>query len=934
MSSTTATSFFTTEEVDNKVFNTFNDDDEELYYDKEYSSSPFSSEGIRFFEEQVNATKIKSFAALKAGMNLDWLANKDYRIIETKQDLFWAVKQMYSKEFIAFDTETTGLKIYDISHDNPVKDHVVGLCFSWEINQGIYIPIDMINMNNLNTKLVLLCVKQILELKKIICHNGMFDSKVMYDVGIIVNVVHDTAILQFNIDSDIFRGTRKLKGLTEYWLHYTPVEFEDVFEFKKDYRLFRYVSREVARVYACADSDHTLQLLFILLPLLSPQQLKAYKRSIDVILPFMRSEYYGKSIDSAKLQTLNEINNKDLEMVEHLIYRYVGTELAYREMDRCSNEMYRFNINSGPELANVIFSKLHYPKPEVQHKGRGTSASSNAISKKQLEFWSKQDDKTGRTLAAEKLLDGDLMSDSINHPELGLGSSDHLLLSKAKFVKCRYRLSLLITLQRRLFKNKTSFFAPLLSGDTEGKYFSNINMQRAATFRVLDPIQTLDKKLKKVIAPPEGWYQIAADYAQIEARVFAGFAKDMSLVEQLDNMEADYHRLAAAKIENKAPEDITDIERSKYKAVNFGIIYGIGAKGIVDQTDGIGLDEEKYKKAVEEKQHIIDDWKIGMKTGYDALNRCRQMACTPVPEYEIPYTLRGHKAGRVISNNGRTRWFDLDNMTPAKRASIERRAGNFPIQSFALDILLEAVCRFFDILKKEELIDIKVPDNYSPLGYHFEAKVKVMAYIHDEMEIIIHKSINPEWMLKKLFEAMVIRIPGYPGFYIGAGIVKNWYEAKGGDHEVPIQMFYEIPDDVQKYRHYDFCSQEIMDERIRAFLKRRCIEEFNKQNIDIASVTSITTKDLSDMKSYYIKTKVCDLISPARKVDKDEKRWNDKFMACLETLFGHPYEIVVSELNNVENSEDKISVENYEIDYSNIVELMDYGEEGEDYDFE
>lgn len=896
-------------------------------YDKEYSSDIFSEGAFRDYEEITNATKIKTFSQLQAEMDLSWYKNKNYQIINKKDDLYRCAKEMIKAPLIGFDTETTGLTIYNISHDNPHKDKLCGLCLSWEKNQGIYVPVYMANMDNIDLSYALDILQPILERKGLACHNGMFDAKVMYDLGIILNVVHDTALLQFNIDSDIYRGTRKLKGLVKQHLGYDAVEFEDIFEYKKDYRLFRYVSEEVARIYACADADHTLQLVPILMNLISKGQLRGYKRSVEMIIPFMRSEYEGKSVDYEKLALLNEINDRDIETVKHLIYRYVGTELAYRQYNSFNAEMYRFSITSSSQLADVVYNKLKYPRPEIRHKGRGMSESKASISKRQLAFWAKSKDTTGKTLAAEKLLDGDLLSFSVNHPELGLKDDEHILMKKDKFVKCRYRLALLITVYRTLFKNKTSFFAPLLKGNTDGKYFSNINMQRAATFRVLDPIQTLDKRLKKVIAPGPNQYQIAADWSQVEARVVAGFAHDEQLVEQLDWCESDYHRLATAAIQNKLPEEVTDEERSAYKSINFGIIYGIGAKGIVDQKYGVGLDEDKYKQLIKETQQKIDDWKIGMHRVQSALDRARAIAVTPVPEDEVPYTLKGHKAGRVISNNGRIRWFNLDNMSNQSIAAIHRKAGNFPIQCFALDLLLEAVIRWNALLKDANLIDIKVKDDYSPLGYHFENKVKTMAYIHDEMEILVDKDVNPRWVLKALYLAMVMHIPGYPTFYIGAGIVKNWYEAKSGDHEIPSQMFKELSEkDYPIFAPYETCTQEMLDKEIREFIYNRCVEEFNNAGVDITTATTLTTKDILNMKSYYIKTKICDLFKPARPYDSDEKRYNDKLIACLETMFNHKIEVVVvsTEETHVEDEPDLL------IDYEEDLGGDDFEEDEEE----
>lgn len=848
---------------------------------------------LRKVGELINSVKIKRYAQIDAEMDLSWVKKKDYRIIKTKRELIDCVKEMQRYTYIGFDTETTGVNFCRIKHDNSSKDRLVGLCISWKKDQGIYIPIDHEYITNLPLKFVLKALQPILEKKSLVTHNGIFDAKVMYDLGIILNIVHDTMYLRFDIDGDIFRGTRKLKGLVQEWLNYTPVEFEDIFEYEKDYRLFRYVDEDVARIYACADADHTLQLLPILLKELQPWQMAGYKKHIALILPIMRSEYEGKYIDTEMLLKLNAINDKDLKMVEELIYRYVGIELAYRDTGKFDKEIYKFKITSGPELANVMFNKLYYPRPDSK-----SGEVKNTINKSVLKFWTNSKEDTNFTKAAEDLFGDNLISDSINHPELHYSKKEHILLSKDKFVNTKYRLALLIQLYRKLYKNKTSFFSNLIQSNNEGKLFTSVNMARAATYRLLDTIQTLDSKLKKIVAPPSGWYQIAADYAQIEARDVTGFSGDAEMAEQLDHVEADYHRIAAAKILKILPEDVSDAERKRFKPVNFGIIYGLGAKGMLDQTDGIGLDEETYKKRLKETKDTIEEWKIGMHLVQEKLDECRHIACTPIPENEVPYTLRGHKCGRVKSAGGRCRYFNLDNLNSSKIASIERKAGNFPIQSHAFDIFSEGVINFFTRLKEADLIDIKVPDDYSPLGYHFESKVIVMAYIHDEMEIIADREINPKWLLKTLYKSMVLKLKGYPTFYIGGGIVKNWYEAKSGDHELPIPMFQMISDDEPLYKRYTDDNQEIIDNEILDYIKKRCIEEFNTIGIDITTCRRLTNKNLLDIKSYYIKSKICDLFKPSRAVDFKNKNYNDLLVSCIETMFGNTIAMEIVSIKN------------------------------------
>lgn len=847
---------------------------------------------VRDFVENINSTKIKTLQQIKLSMDLSWVKNKDYRVIKTRREIKQIAREIKDAGFYAFDTETTGLNIYNMRRDNPDRDILVGICLSWKEDQGVYIPFEHKRFDNVDKRDTFQILQEVFEKVPCVTHNGIYDGKVMYAEGVKMNIKHDTFHMLFNIDGDINHFPRGLKNLIEYFFHYTPIEFEDIFTYEKDYRLFRYVDEEVVRIYGCSDADGTLKCFYKLMPLLQKVHYKGYKRHIELMPHIIRSEYEGKTIDISLLKEKSDINRKDLKNIQEIIFRYVGADLCYRQTGSIGNQVYKFNLNSVPELSAILFNKMDYPRKN----DRG-------LDKSVLRWWA--DIKTENIdPVADKIFQSDIMS----------CDGKTVLLSRNALLYCECRMALLIQLYRKLAKNQSSFFDPILSGTTDGRYFSSINVCRAATYRMIDVIQTLDGNLKEVVAPPEDCYQIGYDYCQIEARCMVGLAGFMTYVEMLDNPEADYHTISAAVIEKIKPIFVTKKLRKTYKPVNFGIPYGIGPKSMLEQGQGIGLSPEAYKKALAEVVDAIAKWKVGMAPVWNMLESARDDALTPIEdEDEKPFFLRGKQVGRVMSPYGRARYFNLENLSESGAASIRRKAGNFPIQSFAFDIYIEGIIRLGNTLEKEGLMDIKVPDDYSPLGYHFENKVVFREYVHDEVQMTIHKSINPKWMMKKIYENCIIHIEGHPTYYIGASIVKNWGESKAGDHEVPFAWLEELSSELPKYGGYTETIQHDIDMECSEFIKTRVVEEFAKLGKDIYTLEEMTVEELFEFESYYLIGKICDYFSEGRRkaMKEDKCGYNDEFIASLEVAFGHPIKIsnakIQEEVDETKDTEEIIT---------------------------
>ena len=267
---------------------------------------------------------VRTLDMLRNIMDLSWLDHKDYRIIQTPEQLAWVKQKIIEHPFITVDTETTGLNICNLSKNSPLRDFVVGICISWERNQGVYLPLEHTEFENIDKRLVFKELGPLLETKPIGTHNGLFDGKVFYAEGVKLNIRHDSLLMAFNLDSRVSKGSKGLKTITMHRYGYPVIEFSDIFKSTEDYSLFRYLEYNLVKAYACADSDHTFMAIEDMSQELLPCQLHSYMHDIAAQNDLIRSEYYGKGIDLNLIHILNEVNNRDMRTLEQIIFKYTG----------------------------------------------------------------------------------------------------------------------------------------------------------------------------------------------------------------------------------------------------------------------------------------------------------------------------------------------------------------------------------------------------------------------------------------------------------------------------------------------------------------------------------------------------------------------------------------------------------------------------------
>ena len=227
---------------------------------------------------------------------------------------------------------------------------------------------------------------------------------------------------------------------------------------------------------------------------------------------------------------------------------------------------------------------------------------------------------------------------------------------------------------------------------------------------------------------------VDADYSQIELRVLAHIADDKNMAEAFEH-GLDIHRSTAAKVFNMPDDFVTPEMRSRAKAVNFGIVYGIGAFSL----------SKDINVSVKEADKYIKDY-LSLYKGID--------------NYMKNVVEQAKNNGYVTTMFGRRRYLpELTSSNHNIRAFGERVAKNMPVQGTAADIIKIAMIRVYDRLKKENM------------------KSKLILQVHDELIVESPKN-EAEKAAQILSEEMQNAVKLNVPLPADAGIGKTWFDAK------------------------------------------------------------------------------------------------------------------------------------------------------------
>ncbi|TXN37095.1 DNA polymerase I [Flagellimonas hymeniacidonis] len=580
------------------------------------------------------------------------------------------VEKLMKQTSVCFDTETTSI--------NPLEAELVGIAFSWEAKKGFYVPIPEEKEACME---ILEQLRPFFESESIekIGQNLKYDIKVMKNYGVEVKgKLFDTMLAHYLINPDM---RHNMDVLAETYLNYTPVSITELIGKKgKNQLSMRQVPVEKQTEYASEDADITLQLAQHFRPELAAAKTAELFETIEVpllrVLADMETE--GINLNKDFLNSLSEDLNNDIKNLETKIYKEAGQE---------------FNIASPKQLGEILFDKL-----KLVDKPKKT--------------------KTGQYSTAE-----DVLSYLAKDHEIIQNVLDFRGLSK---LKSTYVDALPNEVQEHSGRIHTDYMQTVAA--TGRLSSNNPNLQNI-------PIRTeRGRQVRKAFIPrDENYTLLAADYSQIELRIIAALSEEDTMIEAFKNGE-DIHASTASRVFNVPIEEVTREQRGNAKTVNFGIIYGVSAFGLSNQTD---LSRAESKELIE--------------TYYKTYPKLRNYMGEQVDF--------ARDNGYVQTVLGRRRYLkDINAGNAVVRGAAERNAVNAPIQGSAADIIKIAMINIHKKLTE---------GNY---------KTKMLLQVHDELVFDAYKPELEEVksLIKTEMEnAYILSVP----LDVEVGIGDNWLEA-------------------------------------------------------------------------------------------------------------------------------------------------------------
>ena len=593
-----------------------------------------------------------------------------YQFINTALGVDLLLEKLLQQASVCFDTETTSL--------NALAADLVGIAFSWEIGTGYYVSIP--HDKNEAQKIVEQ-LRPFFENNQIekIGHNLKYDLKVLSNYEIAVHgPLYDTLIAHYLINPDRRHG---MDVLANNYLNYAPQSITELIGKKgKNQGSMRDVPLSQQTEYAVEDADITFQLKQHFDHELAAAENGKLFREVELplveVLTAMEQE--GINLNTAFLKTFEVELAEDILRLEKEIYTQAGE---------------KFNLASPKQLGPILFEKL-----KLVDKPKKT--------------------KTGQYSTAEDVL--------------SYLAKDHQIVAD-------------ILAWRSVNKLQSTYVKALPEeiNPKTGRVHTLYNQAVAATGRLSSnqpnlqniPIRTdRGQQVRKAFIPrDDNHVLLAADYSQIELRIIAALSQDPAMVEAFKKGE-DIHAATASKVFGVVIDEVTREQRANAKTVNFGIVYGVSAFGLSQQTN---LNRSEAKELIDAYYLTYPNLKAYMNEQIDF----------------------ARENGFVETVLGRRRYLkDINSQNAVVRGAAERNAVNAPIQGSAADIIKLAMINIHHRLKNESW------------------KSKMLLQVHDELVFDVPNAEVEDLttMVKEEMEnAYSLDVP----LVVDVGIGKNWLEA-------------------------------------------------------------------------------------------------------------------------------------------------------------
>lgn len=602
--------------------------------------------------------------------------NRNYQMITEQKEFDKWLAKLQKAELIAFDTETTSI--------DAQQAELVGLSFAIKPYEAIYIPVahdymgapEQLDRNN-----VLAALKPIFEDPTIakVGQHAKYDMNVLSHYGIAVQgVKYDTMLESYVLDSTASR--HDMDTLAQNYLGETTITFEEVAGKGAKQITFNQVSLEQAAPYAAEDADITLRLHQVLWQRLQQEPSQASVLT-DIEMPLVpvlaRIERNGALVDGKLLASQSQELGEKMLALESKAFELAGQT---------------FNMSSPKQLGEILYTKLGLPIISKTAKGQPSTA---------------------EAVLAELALQG------YDLPEVLM---EYRTLSK---LKSTYTDRLPEQINGRTGRIHTSYHQAVTA--TGRLSSSDPNLQNI-------PIRTPEgRRIRQAFIAPTGYKLLAADYSQIELRIMAHLAQDKGLLDAF-KQNLDVHRATAAEVFGVTVDEVTNDQRRKAKAINFGLIYGMSAFGLAKQ---IGVDRK-------EAQNYIDKYFTKYPGVLDYMERTREAAA-----------MQGYVETLF---NRRLYLPDIKSSNANVRRGAERTAINAPMQGTAADIIKRAMVKVDNWLQQDKV------------------DARVILQVHDELVLEVREELLQQVADKlKLImaEAAELAVP----LVVDVGIGSNWDEA-------------------------------------------------------------------------------------------------------------------------------------------------------------
>lgn len=642
--------------------------------DLQLSLSP-PSLGKRDERELSRLLRELEFASLWRELGKEETPEAHYKTVTTLMELKGLKEEILKQGLFSFDIETT--------NENPILAEMVGISICLREGNSYYIPLGHagpVNPFDLNTfKAEFKDIFEDGSIRKI-GHNIKYDSEVLINNGIdIKGIYFDTMIASYLVNPE--QRQHNLAFLAQHYLNFKKTLYEDLVGKGKDQKNLAELPVDIVSKYCCEDSDFTFRLYNLLYKELEQSNNLElfFEVEIPLVYILIEMELNGIAIDVNLFNQMSFEFQKRIDTLAEEIYKEVGME---------------FNINSPQQLSYVLFEKLKLPALKKTAKTKAFSTNVKVLKE--------------------------------------LASGPH-------------RLPKLLLEYRTLAKLKSTYLDTLVNlvNPKTGRLHTSFNQTVTATGRLSSSNPNLQnipvrgeegREIRKGFVAPEGSVLLSADYSQIELRIFAHYSQDPKLIEAFLKEEDIHNRTAMEIFGLKEPSMVSPDMRRMAKAINFGIIYGMGPQKLSDE---LGIDLKLARSYIEAYYERYPG----------------------VLSYRKEMVERAKRNGYVTTLFNRRRYLpNIYSENKGLAAEAERAAINTPIQGTAADLIKKAMVNLKERLRRENL------------------KAKFLLQVHDELlfEVPSHELDKTIMTVKEEMEGVYdLRVP----LKVDVGYGKNWDEA-------------------------------------------------------------------------------------------------------------------------------------------------------------